>query len=435
MTDIGHIDEEIGDLLESRHSEFILGVALLSLNTRHLVPELLDRITPTDFANPHLGGIWAAAQTLHTAGHTITRRSLLTHDDTPHIRYLLKQLSGEYTDDHAVHKATVDVLELAQRRNLYDALKRAIYHAPQAATYSEALHFASEQLSTLTEGQTTDGARSFADGITRWQEWVNAPADTARVIPTPWEDINNTLAGGLHPGRTYVIGGRPGEGKSIALLNFAQHAAENHHPAIIFSVEMGETEVISRILAAGARAEYSQITRRNLDHTNTTRIDNYIDTHANMPLNLVDQSDLTVEQIAAHCRTLKRTQGLDVVVVDYLQLLRETDNRLARERQVAQISRSLKILARELDVAVIVACQLNRNAANADRKPALSELRESGSIEQDADVVILLHHEQEQGQPTGIIEFVIAKNRTGRTDTIPLEWRAYQARVGDRTHR
>lgn len=435
MNIIGNLDDEVGDLLEVEAGEFALTISLLSMGTRHLVPELLAKIAPDDFADPSLGAIWAAARTLNQAGTTISRRTLLTIEDTPPIRHRLKQASGEYASEHTINQAAAEVTEMAKRRRLYDALKRALYHAPDAGSYSEALHFASEQLASLSEATVSDDTVSFADALTRWQEWVEAPKEQARTIPTPWPSVNDVLAGGLHPGRTYVVGGRPGEGKSIALLNFAQHAAEQNHPSVIFSVEMGETEVVSRILAAGARAEYGQITKRDIDGRNYEKIGEYIDTYAQIPLTLVDKSDLTVEQIASRCRTLKRTTGLDVIVVDYLQLLRESDSRVQRERQVAMISRSLKILARELDCAVIVACQLNRNAANADRKPALSELRESGAIEQDADVVILLHHEVEQGQPTGIVEFVVAKNRTGKTDSIPLEWRAYQARVGERGNR
>lgn len=431
MNLIGNIDGEVGELLEADKGEFTLTIALLCMSTRHMVPDLLERVQPDDFADPSLGAIWAAARKLHQEGSTITRRRILNIEDNPSIRHRLQAASGEFVRDHDVNTAVVDIVEMAKRRRLFDALKRAIYHAPEAGSYSEALHFASEQLASLSESTTADDTVSFADAVARWQEWAEAPSEAVRTIPTPWESVNEVLAGGLHPGRTYVVGGRPGEGKSIALLNFAQHAAEHDRPAVIFSVEMGETEVISRILAAGAKAEYGQITKRQIDGKNYTKIAEYIDTYSQIPLTLVDKSDLTVEQIASRCRTLKRTQGLDVIVVDYLQLLKESDTRAQRERQVAMISRALKILARELDCAVIVACQLNRNAANAERKPALSELRESGAIEQDADVVILLHHEQEQGNPTGIVEFIVAKNRTGKTDTIPLEWRAYQARVGE----
>lgn len=432
MNLIGNIDGEVGELLEADKGEFTLTIALLCMSTRHMVPDLLERVQPDDFADPSLGAIWAAARKLHHEGSTITRRRILNIEDNPSIRHRLQAASGEFVRDHDVNTAVVDIVEMAKRRRLFDALKRAIYHAPEAGSYSEALHFAAEQISALSESTTTEDAVSFADAVARWQEWAEAPQEESRTFPTPWESVNDTLAGGLHAGRTYVVGGRPGEGKSIALLNFAQHAAENGHPAVIFSVEMGETEVVSRLISAGAKAEYGQITKRMIDQRNYARIAEYIDNYGQIPLTLVDKSDLTMEQIASRCRTLKRTQGLDVVVIDYLQLLKETDSRANRERQVAMLSRAAKILARELDCAVVLACQLNRNGVAADRKPSLTDLRESGAIEQDADVVILLHHELDpQGYSTGVVEFVIAKNRTGKTDTIPLFWRPYQARVGE----
>lgn len=420
-------DEE---LLDAPVEESTLISALLSLTSRHLVPDLLAKVRPADFYDPHLGLVWQSAQVIHRDGRAVSKRTLLAEKDTPAIRGRLKLLSGEPVKDAAVNQAAADLLEVSKRRHLLFALKRAAEQASMSDSYSEALHFASEQISGLSEGTVPDDARSFADALDSWQEWATASKDSVRTIPTPWADVNDMLAGGLHPGRSYVIGGRPGEGKSIALLNFATHAAELGHPGVIFSVEMGEGEVVSRILASGSRSEYGQITRRNIDADNWARIQEYAAGQRNMPLTLVDKSDITVEYIAARCRTLKRTRGLDVVVVDYLQLLKESDSKQARERQVAQISRALKVLARELDCAVIVACQLNRNAANSDRKPALSELRESGAIEQDADVVILLHHELMNNEPTGMVELVVAKNRTGRLGSVPLPWRAHQARLG-----
>lgn len=426
----GETFDNVETLLESRPDEATLTSALLSLTARHLIPGLLDSVQATDFYDPHLGEIWRTAQDLHKAGRTITKRTLLAERDTPAVQARIKALAGEPVRDEAVNRAARSVKEIARSRALLQALRRAAENAAAAPSYSEALHFAAEQISSLAEATTPTEARSFADAMDKWWEWVDAPRSETRTMPTPWNDVNDMLAGGLHPGRSYVIGGRPGEGKSIALLNFAVHAAEKGHPAVIFSVEMGETEVVSRIMAAGARAEYGQITRRTVDDHNRMKLAEYGDNQRAMPLTLVDKSDITIDYIAARCRTLKRTQGLDVIVVDYLQLLRETDSKQARERQVAHISRSLKILSRELDCAVIVACQLNRNAANNDRKPALSELRESGAIEQDADVVVLLHHELVQNEPTGMVELVIAKNRTGKTGSAILPFRGHQARIG-----
>ena len=418
------------DLLEGPNDEFVLGVALLSSTSRHLVPGLLETVDAEDFFDTHIGAMWSAAQAIVARGGTLSRRTLLAEAPTEGVKARVARMSGEPVETLRLRPAAANVTELAKTRRLVQALKRIAQQAPTAATYSEALQFAAEQIAGLAESQPSREARSFADGLAGWWEWLDAPKDQVRTIATPWVELNELLAGGLQPGRTYVIGGRPGEGKSLALLNLAVHAAEKNHPGVIFSVEMGEIEVISRIMAAGAHAEYRQINRRELDSYNHTKLAEYADTYGAMPLTLVDKSDVTVDYIAAQCRTLKRANGLDIVVVDYLQLLRESDSRQTRERQVAHISRSLKILARELDCAVIIACQLNRNAAQADRKPALSDLRESGAIEQDCDVAILLHHELVNNQPSGDVSLCVAKNRTGKLGNVVLPWRAYQARIG-----
>ena len=216
--------------------------------------------------------------------------------------------------------------------------------------------------------------------------------------------------------------------------NLAQYAAEQGHTALIFSVEMSEHEVVSRALAAGSRANYGQITKRLIDQANYDKIDAYAAQRRSMPLWIVDRADITVDSVRATCRTVKREHGLDVVFVDYLQLLSPTDSQATRERQIAHISRSLKILSRELDCAVVTACQLNRNTANEDRAPRKADLRESGSIEQDADVVILLHHlvhRRSDGttEHSGEIDLIVDKNRTGPRDTITQAWAAAQAAI------
>ncbi|WP_280389494.1 replicative DNA helicase [Nocardia wallacei] len=274
--------------------------------------------------------------------------------------------------------------------------------------------------------------KKFADAVKDFWEWQDAETD-ADAIMTPWPELDDLLAGGLHRGRSYLFAGRPGGGKSLALSNIAGYAAELDYKGLLFSVEMGTREVTARILAAGARAEYGQITRRFLDERNHTLIREYITKVADMPLWISDQANLTVDKIRAEALKLKRTIGLDFVCVDYIQLLRATDTRVPRERQIAEISRALKVLAKDLDVAVVSACQLNRGATKEKRPPTIAELRESGSLEQDSDVVILLHNtETEKGEPTGEVEMIVGKNRTGKLSTITLEFRGYQARLGNR---
>ena len=151
-------------------------------------------------------------------------------------------------------------------------------------------------------------------------------------------------------------------------------------------------EVTSRIVAASTGTNYGAIVKRDIDADDDQQIRQWINhiRQSGMPLYLADKPGMTVESIMSQARALKRRSGLDVIFVDYLQLIKESDSRVSRERQVAHISWSLKQLAKELDIAVVIAAQLNRNSAQENTPPQLNELRESGSIEQDADVVILI---------------------------------------------
>lgn len=269
------------------------------------------------------------------------------------------------------------------------------------------------------------------DAITdEWWKWLDDTAGSGRVVPTPWEPLNEILAGGLHPGRSYLIAGRPGGGKSLALTNIAAHAAENGHKGLLFSLEMGHIEIASRIIAAGANAEYGQITRRDIDAYNMAGIAEYLDRARGMPLWVCDDASITVDKIREDAREAMRHMQLDFVAVDYAQLLRPTDSRDTRERQIAEISRSLKILSKELDIAVVTACQLNRAPSKEKRPPTIAELRESGALEQDSDVIILLHHNTIEDMPTGEVDLIVGKNRTGKLATITLPWRAYRAKIG-----
>ncbi len=274
--------------------------------------------------------------------------------------------------------------------------------------------------------------RQFGELVDDFWEWVDTPPEQVRNIPTPWPELDDILSGGLHPGRSYLFAGRPGGGKSLALTNIAAYAAEAGHPGVLFSAEMGEMEVTARILAAGGRAEYGHITRRSLDDYNRGKVAAYAKRAYGMPLWIFDRAPITIAQIRAHARRLKRSgAGLDFVAVDYVQLLSPTDSRLTRERQIAEISWGLKMMAKELDVAVVSACQLNRGAAKEDRPPTIAELRESGALEQDSDVVILIHHHQVKGLRTGEVDFVVGKNRAGKLATMTLAFRGHQARIDD----
>lgn len=426
------IDTELAyaeDILDAPNDERTLVAMLLTYTGRDIAPAHLASIEPEDFNDAHLGEIWAAARAISQRGGRLSKRTILAERDTPAIRARIDRLAGEPFHIKNVAVAARSVTDMAQSRRLIQACKRIAETTTTAESYSDALEFAAQQLAQLEGGHIQTDVQSFDKVTERWLEWLHAPKEANRTISTPWPELDDVLAGGLHAQRTYVIGGRPGDGKSLAGINLAMHAAMMGNRTAVFSVEMGTNEVASRIFAAGAQVEYSQITRRELDPYNREKVDGFVTRYRDMPLFIVDKSDITVDYVSARCRAIKRNGGLDVVFVDYLQLLKETDSRQARERQVAHISRSLKVMSRELDCAVIIACQLNRKGGDNDRKPVLSDLRESGSIEQDADIVILLHHQFENDQPTGFVDLIVAKNRTGKCLSVAQRWMGYQARI------
>lgn len=231
------------------------------------------------------------------------------------------------------------------------------------------------------------------------------------------------------PRHLFLIGDFHPTHNSVTGVNVAQFAAAMNHPAMIFSLEMSAFEVTSRIVASGAQAELGRILGHNVDDWAQRKIDDYLPDAHKHPLFIVDKPGVTVEWIAAQARAQKRISGLDVVVVDYLQLLKPVDTRIPREQQVAGMSWALKMLARELDVAVILAAQLNRMSVSEKRPPEASDLRESGAIEQDSDGIIMIDPVLDAGgNNTGEVDFYIRKNRQGRQGSVRLASRLNYAR-------
>lgn len=270
---------------------------------------------------------------------------------------------------------------------------------------------------------TPEDVITLSDAFDSWREW--RASEQAKPIPTPWPQLNSSLAGGLHPGRLYVVAARTGQGKSVVGQNIITHAVSLKHPSLVVSVEMPVVEVVSRILAAETRVDYSQITKREFGE-HLVAIDSYIQKARSLPMFLCDNPTVTVEEIAERCRVLKETAGLQSAFVDYAQLIVASDKRVSREQQVAHIVRSMKLIAMELNIAVVLAAQLNRAGEQADRQPRISDLRESGELEQSADVILLLHQNAEDQSRTVVN---VAKNRTGPPKSISLMRRFDQARL------
>ncbi len=236
-------------------------------------------------------------------------------------------------------------------------------------------------------------------------------------IPTGFSGLDQ-LTNGLHAGQMIIIAARPAMGKSTLALDFARSAAIKHgFPTILFSLEMGRSEIAMRLMSAEGAVPLQNMRKGTLDSRDWTTIASTRGRINDAPLYIDDSPNMTLVEIRAKCRRLKQRQGLKMVIIDYLQLMTSGKRVESRQQEVSEFSRALKLLAKELQVPVIALSQLNRGPEQrADKKPALSDLRESGSIEQDADMVVLLHRESayEKDSPrAGEADLIVAKHRNG----------------------
>ncbi len=238
----------------------------------------------------------------------------------------------------------------------------------------------------------------------------------------------NERTGGFHGGELILIAGRPGMGKSSFAVNIAEHVCINDkRTTAIFNLEMPREQIVNRIICSQALVDSQKIRTGTLSGEDWEKIGEVVNKVATAPLYIDDTASITVSQIRAKCRRLKQTRNLQLVVIDYLQLMQSSGRADNRQQEIAEISRSLKILAKELNVPVIALSQLSRATENrADKKPMLSDLRESGAIEQDADLVMFLYRRDYYDENTDnkLAECIVAKNRNGETKNFQLGWQA-----------
>jgi replicative DNA helicase len=405
----------------------LLGACLLS---ERALDEAAEVVHADDFYRGAHGVIFTAALALSSRGEPVdpvTVAGQLDRDGQllrvgggPYLHTLMESVP---TAANATWYAE-QVADAAVRRRLLEVSERAAQraHAPGGDAL-EALERVRADLDGVadTARAGTDGSdieTLAADALVRY--------GSAQVagLATPWHDLNVCLNGGLRPGTLTVVGARPGMGKSIMVSNLCVHVALGGLGAQFVSLEMPENEVTDRIVSSLAAVSYSRILSRKLEDSDWARIETAVDKLGDLPLRIVDQPYVTLTGIRSLARSFSRKPaGLGVLVVDYLQLMQPGDTRMPRQEQVAAMSRGLKLLAKELEVPVVIAAQLNRGSEQrTDKKPTLSDLRESGAIEQDADHVMLLHRDDSDEARIGEIDVLLAKNRGGPLATITLCW-------------
>lgn len=258
---------------------------------------------------------------------------------------------------------------------------------------------------------------------------------TGHGVQTGFADLDN-VTNGLHAGELIVVAARPGVGKSTLATDFARNCAlRNGQAAAIFSLEMGKTEIVMRLLSAEAQIKLAAMRSGTMTDQDWTRLARRMSEIADAPLFIDDSPNMTMMEIRAKARRLKQRHNLQLIIVDYLQLMTSGRRVESRQQEVAEFSRQLKLLAKELEVAVVAISQLNRGPEQrTDKRPQLSDLRESGAIEQDSDVVLLLHRPDafDRDDPrAGEADIIVAKQRNGPQATIRVAHRLHLACFAD----
>ena len=246
-------------------------------------------------------------------------------------------------------------------------------------------------------------------------------------IATGFTELDYKLTG-LHPAELILVAARPAMGKTAFVLNIAQYAAfKDNHAVAMFSLEMSKEQLVTRLMASESMVDSQQMRTGDLRDSDWEKLLEGAALIGNSKL-IIDDTATTLAEIRSKCRKYKQTYGIELVVIDYLQLMTGSESRRneSRQQEISEISRALKVLARELDVPIIALSQLSRAVeARQDHKPMLSDLRESGAIEQDADVVMFLYRDEYYNPDTekkNLAEVIVAKQRNGSTGSVELVW-------------
>jgi replicative DNA helicase len=322
------------------------------------------------------------------------------------------------------------VRERAISRQLIDSATEIIRDGySNQYTAQELLESAERKVFAIAEEQIQGDTLELKDVITEAMDAIAARADSGGHVITGVGsgliDLDD-ITGGFHPGQLVVLAARPSMGKTALALNICDHVAiELKTSVLCVSLEMGHHEIAERLLCARSRVDGHKVrTGMGLGNREMTHLAKaFGELSKGAPIFIDDTPARSMLQITASARRLKLRSKIGLIVVDYIQLVDSEDSRDSRQEQIAKISRRLKTLARELEVPVIALSQLNRAVeSREDRRPRMADLRESGAIEQDADIVLLLHRPEyyDPNDKPGVADLIVAKNRNGRTGDVPL---------------
>jgi replicative DNA helicase len=422
----------------------VLGGMMLS---KDAIADVVEVLRPGDFYRPahqavydcvlDLYGRGEPADPITVAAELERRGELRRVGGAPYLHTLIATVP---TAANAGYYAEI-VAEKAILRRLVEAGTRIVqlgYSGSDGSEVNEIVDRAQASIYEVTERRTSEDYVALEELLQPTMDEIDAIASrggSSLGVPTGFVDLDE-VTNGLHPGQMIIVAARPGVGKSTLGLDFARSCSVKHGmSSVIFSLEMSRTEIVMRMLSAEARIRLADMRSGRMTDDDWTRLARRMSEISEAPVFIDDSPNMTMMEIRAKARRLKQRNDLKLIVVDYLQLMTSGKRVESRQQEVSEFSRQLKLLAKELEVPVIAISQLNRGPEQrTDKRPMLADLRESGSLEQDADLVLLIHRPDawERDDPrAGEADLIIAKHRAGPTATVSVAHQLHYSRFTD----
>jgi len=354
----------------------------------------------------------------------------------------LAQVAGVNTvSTNAYHYAQI-IKEKATTRRLIKLGNNLANRGYENESIDSLLDAAEKGVLEISQGQSQGGLQPIEQALDQALnkiEFLYTQEEGLTGVPSGFTDLD-AITSGWQKSDFIILAARPAMGKTAFCLNIAQNAAIQANKTVaIFSLEMSREQLVQRMISSEAQIEQDRLRTGKLKEEDWSTLIEAIAPLANAPIYIDDTPAISIREVRAKSRRLKMEKGLDLIVIDYLQLMTGGGHSENRQQEVSTISRSLKALARELNVPIIALSQLSRSVESMqDKKPSLSHLRESGSLEQDADIVMFIHRDEyykkEESEQKGIAQIIIAKHRNGATGEVNLSFRKEFTKFGNLYH-
>lgn len=418
----------------------VLGALILDNDA---ITEVVDLITEEDFYKEAHKIIFTGITDLYNANDPVDMVTLsdrLISEESLEkiggIEYLAKLADAGIVTSNSRHYAKI-IEEKSMLRKLIKASTEIVEHGYTSPDATELLDMAEKNIFDISQNKSREGLTRIKDVLYEAYEKIEEMYGNDSAITglsSGFIDLDKKTSG-LQKSDMILIAARPSMGKTAFSINICQHIGTHGGSVAIFSLEMSKDQLVQRMLAGEAHIPIQNIRNGELEESDWISLTKGMATLSDAEIHIDDTPAITVMEMRAKCRKLKMERGLDLIMIDYLQLMSGGGKQESRQQEISTISRSLKALAREMDCPVIALSQLSRAPElRADHRPILSDLRESGAIEQDADLVMFLYRDEyyfPESEKKGIGEIIIAKQRNGETGSLELAWIGKYTKFGD----